>query len=95
MIFGCLAFLLPGFNHQFSNSSLKLQHLRFSFFLSHTQVPIYTYESAGDQPDALNTLFSEQKKLFLSVAKSLNDERAVNRQGSFLKRVEVLNVGVL
>lgn len=58
-------------------------------------VPIYTYESTGDQPEALNELFSQQKKLFLSVAKSLNDERAVNRQGSFLKRVEVLDVGVL
>lgn len=62
---------------------------------SHKQVPIYTFESAGDQPDALNEIFTQQKKLFLSVAKSLNDERAVNRQGSFLKRVEVLNVGVL
>ena len=65
------------------------------FLPYHTQVPIYAFESAGDQPDALNELFSQQKKLFLSVAKSLNDERAVNRQGSFLKRVEVLNVGVL
>jgi hypothetical protein len=60
-----------------------------------SQVPIYTYESAGEQPEALNSLFTNQKKLFLSMAKSLNDERAVNRQGSFLKRVEVLNVGLL
>ncbi len=58
-------------------------------------VPIYTYESAGEQPEALNNIFANQKKLFLSVAKSFNDERAVNREGTFLKRVEVLNVRVL
>jgi len=58
-------------------------------------VPVYTMEAAGGpQPEALDDIFVQQKKLFLSVAKKLGDNRAVDRTGAFLKRVEILGCGV-
>lgn len=59
-------------------------------------VPVYTMEAAGgQQPEALDSIFVQQKKLFLSLGKSFGDERAVDRQGSFLKRVEIIGCGLL
>jgi hypothetical protein len=58
-------------------------------------VPVYTMEAAGAQPEALDNIFVQQKKLFLDVAKRFGDERAVDRRGSFLKRVEIIGCGML
>ena len=56
--------------------------------------PVYTMEAAGPQPEALDRVFAEQKSLFLKLAKTFGDERAVDRRGAFLKRVEVIGCGV-
>jgi hypothetical protein len=43
----------------------------------------------------LSNIFSKQKELFLQLGKQLGDERAVDRTGTFLKRVIVTRSGVL
>lgn len=58
-------------------------------------VPVYTFDTGGDEAPVVKSVFSGQKSLFLELGKVIGDERAVDRRGSFLKRVEVLEVKVL
>ena len=58
-------------------------------------VPVYTFDTGGDEAAAVKSVFSGQKSLFLELGKIIGDERAVDRRGAFLKRVEVMEVSVL
>ena len=71
------------------------------------RVPVYTFNRAeasgggggegsdNDAEDLLDGILAKQKSFFLDLGTRLGDERAVDRRGTFLKRVEVLQAGVM
>jgi hypothetical protein len=59
------------------------------------KVPIYTFASTEPRGSFADDVFRKQKELFLNFATQLGDERAVDRRGAFLKRVETTETGIL
>lgn len=59
------------------------------------QVPVYTFASTEPEGSVPDNIFRKQKQFFLNLAMEIGDERAVDRRGTFLKRVETTETGLL
>merc|ERR1712146_385511 len=56
-------------------------------------IPIYSYTSFEGKGSLANDFYGGSRDIFLGLGKALKDERAIDKRGSFLKKVEIVTSG--
>merc|ERR1711988_651963 len=58
-------------------------------------IPIYSYTSLEGKGSLVNEFYGGSRDIFLGLGKALKDERAIDKRGSFLKKVEIITSGLV